>query len=505
MSFFERSRPARQPISSSSNSEAALDFATVDALRAHHPAWRLLRSDHAPLIASFLNRVFVVPNVRVMAAADLAEALEDELYALRQRYGESAFPRSALDYLTDWASPDKGWLRKFYRAGSDEAQFDLTPSTEKAIVWLGQLAERSFVGTESRLLTVFELLRQMSSGSETDPDKRIAELRQRREAIDAEIARIREGDVPLLDDTALKDRFQQFTQVARELLADFREVEHNFRQLDRRLRERIALWEGRKGELLDEIMGERDAINDSDQGKSFRAFWDFLLSSRRQEDLTTLLDRVLSLPTIAAMKPDARTRRIHYDWLEAGEHTQRTVAQLSQQLRRFLDDQAWLENRRIMDILHGIESKALALRESMPGGNVTELAEGAASIELPMERRLHTPAARPAIAQIAVEHGEDDLDPSVLYAQVVVDKARLARHIRQSLQTRSQITLSELLNEHPLVHGLAELVAYLQLGAESFDAVVDENTIEHIEWALERADGTFAERHARLPRVIFTR
>ena len=58
-----------------------LDFATLDALRTRHPAWLLLRSDHAPLVTSFLHRVFVAPNARVMAAADLSEALEDELYA----------------------------------------------------------------------------------------------------------------------------------------------------------------------------------------------------------------------------------------------------------------------------------------------------------------------------------------------------------------------------------------------------------------------------------------
>jgi hypothetical protein len=237
-----------------------------------------LRSDHAPLVASFLHRVFVAPNVRVMAAADPAEALEDELYALRQRSGGDAFPRPALDYLNDWAGTDRGWLRKFCRPGTDEPQFDLTPATEKAIAWLGQLAERSFVGTESRLLTLFELLKQMSEGSESDPAKRIAELHKRREEIDAEIARVLAGDVPLLDDTALKDRFQQFIQLARELLTDFREVEHNFRQLDRKVRERIALWEGAKGALLEEIMGERDAIGDSDQGRSFRAFRDFLMS-----------------------------------------------------------------------------------------------------------------------------------------------------------------------------------------------------------------------------------
>jgi hypothetical protein len=33
------------------------DFATLDLLRQSHPAWRLLRSDHAPLVASFLQRL----------------------------------------------------------------------------------------------------------------------------------------------------------------------------------------------------------------------------------------------------------------------------------------------------------------------------------------------------------------------------------------------------------------------------------------------------------------
>ncbi|MDP1934279.1 MAG: DUF3375 family protein, partial [Nitrosomonas sp.] len=122
-----------------------LDFATLESLRTRHPAWRLLRSDHAPLVAGFLQRVFVAPNVRVMAAADLVEALEDELYALREQLGEDAFPKSAQEYLNDWASIEKGWLRKFYQQGSDEAQFDLTPATEKAIAWLSALTERSFV------------------------------------------------------------------------------------------------------------------------------------------------------------------------------------------------------------------------------------------------------------------------------------------------------------------------------------------------------------------------
>ena len=110
-----------------------------------------------------------MPNVRVVAASTLAEALNDELYGIRQQLGEDTFPKPAPEYLNDWAAPDKGWLRKFYRAGTDEAQFDLTPSSERALAWLEQLSERQFVGTESRLLTLFDLLKQMREGTEANP------------------------------------------------------------------------------------------------------------------------------------------------------------------------------------------------------------------------------------------------------------------------------------------------------------------------------------------------
>jgi hypothetical protein len=481
-----------------------MDYSTLDMLRQKHPAWRMLRSDHAPLIASFLHKVFIVPNVRVMAQADLSEALEDELFGLRERLGSDVFPKAAIDYLNDWASNEKGWLRKFYPQGFDEPHFDLTPAAEKAISWIGTLTERGFVGTESRLLTLFTLLKQMTEGSETDPQTRVAELRKRHDEIDTEIARIMAGDIPTLSDTALKDRFQQFIAMARELLSDFREVEHNFRGLDRRVRERIALWEGGKGALLEEIMGERDAIADSDQGRSFRAFWDFLMSGSRQEELTRLLERVLALPPVAELNPDARIRRIHYDWLEAGEHTQRTVALLSQQLRRFLDDQAWLENRRIMDILHGIEAKALELRDLPPVREFMQIDDTGADIELPMERPLYSPTIKPLIADIVLQPGDEDLDAAALFSQVAIDKTELLRHIRNSLQDRSRITLRELIEARPLQHGLAELIAYLQLASDGFSAIVDEEMNDVILWKTTDQDGGRI-RQARLPRVIFVR
>jgi hypothetical protein len=46
-----------------------LDFCTLDAMRARHPAWRRLRSDHAALIASFLHRAGPPALLRACPAA----------------------------------------------------------------------------------------------------------------------------------------------------------------------------------------------------------------------------------------------------------------------------------------------------------------------------------------------------------------------------------------------------------------------------------------------------
>ncbi|MDQ7005266.1 MAG: DUF3375 domain-containing protein [Ghiorsea sp.] len=474
---------------------------TLTSLRKNHPAWRLLRADSAPLVASFLHRVFIVPNVRELAQADLQEALEDELFTLRERLGDDYYPRSASEYLNDWADNAQGWLRKFYPKHSDEPHYDLTPATEKGIRWLAGLMERSFIGTESRLLTLFDLLQQIAEGSETDPKLRIAELRKKRRDIDAEIKQIQSGDIPLLDETAIKDRFQQFVMMAGELLSDFREVEQNFRMLDRRVRERIALWEGSKGELLQDILNACDDITDSDQGKSFRAFWDFLMSSTRQEDLTILLDKVMALEAVAESRPDARLRRVHYDWLEAGEHTQRTVAQLSSQLRRFLDDKAWLENKRIMEILNHIKSHASATIATPPHELSMSMDDIKVDFTLPMERPLYQPPLQSVIEAVQLEMGEENADAEALFSQVVVDKGQLKKNLAQALQDNTQISLMELLHMYPLQHGLAELVIWLQLASEQSRCVIDDNQQETIQWRSEHG----LIKQATLPHVLFVR
>ena len=159
-----------------------------------------------------------------------------------------------------------------------------------------------------------------------------------------------------------------------------------------------------------------------------------------------------------------------------------------------------------MDILHGIEARALELRESPPRGDAfMHVASPVADVRLPMERRLHRPTVKPLIADVELDVGDEDVDASALFTQVLIDKPRLARHVRNALQSRSQVTLRELCELQPLQHGLAELVGYLELAGETFRTTVDETVSEPVFWHGIRADGEPIRRQARVPRVIFVR
>jgi hypothetical protein len=85
------------------------------------------------------------------------------------------------------------------------------------------LRERSFVGTESRLNTIVDLLRQIVFGTETDPDERIGELRRQRDGIDEQIARVEAGELDLLDESAERVAFGAVERALRRLERETRE------------------------------------------------------------------------------------------------------------------------------------------------------------------------------------------------------------------------------------------------------------------------------------------
>lgn len=479
-----------------------MDFEQVSSLRERHPAWRLLRRDHAPLILSFLGSYYLEGGRGAQSAHEVAGALEDHLYTLNAPYPEAPpFPRTAEEYLEDWASAESGWLRRFYPAGSDELHYDAAPALEKAHSWISSLQVRPFVATESRLQTAVDLLRQITLGTEDDPQVRLAELRRRREEIDREIQQIeKDPQSGLLDPTSVRDRYQQFASTARELLSDFREVEENFRRLDRTAREKIATWGGSKGELLEELVRTRSNITTTDQGRSFQAFYDLLLSQTRQNELSELLARVYELDEV---EPDQRLRTIHHDWADAAERTQQTVRQISEQLRRFLDDQIWVENRRVLELVRSIETAALSIRQNagvLEPNMGLEVDDQGIGIDMIMERPLFRLQPEADVdSAVEVAHAQD-ISTAALVSQTFVDQGKLAQQLRAVVPPGASVLLEDVIQMYPVQQGAAEILGYLSLKDEDIDVVIEDEGDTVIEYQ-EAGE----PRRARLSRVVVKR
>ena len=163
-----------------------MDHSDVERLRDRHPAWRLLRAANAPLILAFLGRYFVESN---HGATSMPRIWPRRWTTSSMRLTQlTRVPRGIRSQRpTIWTTgpiPMQAGCAAFYPLGSDEVHYDATPAFEKAYGWVIGLGVRPFVGTESRLHTVVELLRQIVHGTETDPELRLAELQRRRDEID---------------------------------------------------------------------------------------------------------------------------------------------------------------------------------------------------------------------------------------------------------------------------------------------------------------------------------
>ena len=176
---------------------------------------RLLQGGNAPLVLGFLHVQFKMKPRVTIPHTELAERLEAYLLALREREPD-VYPLAAPAYLSTWCDEQHRYLRKYFETGRDEPVYELTPATERALRWLGELNQTAFVGTESRFLSIFNLLREIVQESTEDPDVRLKRLEQEKVALEAKIHEIRStGLVERYNATQIRERFLRASDEAR--------------------------------------------------------------------------------------------------------------------------------------------------------------------------------------------------------------------------------------------------------------------------------------------------
>ncbi|MDI9637136.1 DUF3375 domain-containing protein [Geitlerinema splendidum] len=444
---------------------------------------KLLRSRNAALVLSFLHKQFKVTQQVSVAQLELEAKLGDYVEFLQDIYPD-LYPRSPKEYLSEWC--DDQLLRKTFD-NSDDPVFTLTPAAEKAIAWLEDLQQRDeFVGTESRFLQIFSLLKEIQDRSTTDVETRIAQLEQDRDRIQLEIDRIRQtGVVERYSQTRLQERFLLANQVTRQLIADFRDVEQNFRKLTQAVQEAQFQQDTRKGAVVSRVLDADQELKDSDQGRSFYTFWNFLMSTSKRQELKSLIHNVYQLDELQPLTHEYELlRRIERSLLNAGEYIVQSNHRLTEKLRQMLDERNLRENRRVAELITDVQRLARKVANNGPTEPNFWVLEGEPAVNLVMERPLHplVESETPTFSLDFTNLPEVVLDEEIaeLYQQFYVDEDLLVQRIARALEHCSTISLTELIQLYPVTQGLPEIVAYLAIATQSNRHSINTSTINSI-------------------------
>lgn len=426
---------------------------------------------NAQWVIPFLFKAFKTENILSLPEPGLISQLAEELRnhaeemedleEARIEFGEDEESR-ARKYLLNWVQRR---LLQDFPDGDAVTQYQLSAHTEKLFQWLQSLEKRQFVGTESRFRFLFQTLREMVEYTEDDTVKRLEELKNRKAEIDKEIKRIEMGFKPeIYTNAQLRERLEWFTRLSHELLSDFREVEDNFKFIHRHIVEQHTRAEINKGAIVGYAFEAYDALRKSDQGKSFYAFWDFLVSRAGQEEWRLLTDQLLQLLQDRSIEGDGDfVQNIKSLLLQQGRNVYEANDKMAEKLSRIITEKEIARHRRLRQQIGTIKELVFQFMddETPPCGLRLD---SPAPIRMSMERKLNlserqgtTLVKQPANAREKIE----DLERfgRMLHTSHI-DKKRLWQKVEQVLQKKTTATLSEIIEITGLDNGVAEVVSY---------------------------------------------
>ena len=272
--------------------------------------------------------------------------------------------------------------------------------------------------------------------------------------------------------------------------------------MNRSVKEKQIQSTSKKGQVLDDIFKIQDSIWDTDQGRSFRAFWEFLMSQTKQDELNILLENSSELiGSLNLQQADDLMDRLKVYLIDAGDKVNRTNHQFIEQLRKFLDERTLKENKRIQEIIDEIKVIALEVKNIPPKNKDFLSFEYLPFVELVMERPLWTNPQKAVLDDLSFEEGDSsDMETSVLFKQFYVNPDELKENIRNMLRTNEQVSLKQISDVYPIQKGLSEAITYLSIASKDKKAIISDDLFEEIQISNSDKNKYFS---ISIPKVIF--
>lgn len=459
---------------------------------------RMLRADSLAVMAALLATHLGAPGTR-LAAEDVHELIDADLEELRGHFDLGA--KSAKAYCDDWRSA--GLLVRRPAVASRGETYELSPAAIEALRFLDQLDEPARTLTESRLVGLMAAVHRLAMDTDADIGRRLQALRDERDAIDAQIERLLEGEVDVIDERRALERTADVLLQAQDLPGDFARVRARFEQLNQELRASILHAEGAQGSVLDDVFRGVDLIESSDEGRTFSAFSAMIRDPEQSAgfdaDVAAVLDRDFS----ARLSPQARRtlRTLVRELKNGSREVHGVLTDFARGLRRYVHSQEFQRDRALRAALQEALAAAVpASRRSRPYTDVGLTLElSAMRLGSVGEISPHDPSEFDTGATLADEPpGAVDLATlAALARETEIDYAELASNVNEVLTRAATASVAQVLETHPATQGVASVVGLLSLATRYGQVRTD--AAEWITWHAVGGD----ERSARVVAHVF--
>lgn len=485
-----------------------IDSSKIAEILNDSPSVSILKLQNRELIITFLATTFSNQPGAILSDK-IHNQLSDYLDAIQIECDEDSeillsdnYETKAKKFIHNWTN--KGFLTNYDDEAGD-VYYELSSHSSKTLDWLSSLKKEEYVGAESKFRNIFNQLKELVEFTNEDAEKRIQILEDRKLEIEKQIQRMRGGeDVEVFQDFEIVPRFNQLTQSAKELLSDFKEVEDNFIEITRDIYQKHADGNLAKSSILEFTFDAIDELKNSSQGKSFYAFYNFILTPDLQEEwgnLTKELYETLEKKEIEIT--DFFLKKMKKNLHSSGQKVSKANDKMAEKLSRIIRENENLKSEATKYIIQDIKKCLIKLSKARVRPDISIELETAFNISIPFERKLTFEQSEELIfkekPQLADENISHSKHLNKLFKLSTIDKEILRRRIEEVLNTRSQTTIAEIIENYGGIEkGLPELFGYITI-AKEFKHSINPDKIQRIEFDIEN------KKSIQIPEIILTK
>ena len=448
------------------------------------PFWKLLASDNAPETIAILHTLFF-DDEKSLKLSVLQARLEKALDELSiESHGREQVNAIIHDLRT------KEYLTSRFELGADEPTFELSVQAYDALRFVDSQTKSRVAPTEGRLELVTHALTKLNDDTNGDIKARIRRLRLEKKRLDVKIMDLAQGRISPISPLEVKSQFSDIIDMLEALDGDFLRVCDRFHELADMISERMMQHSGTADELLSDFFESFDEISESEEGRTFQGFYNFLMDEKEMAELDANISSIKNRDFWKDMPERGRQKLsdMRINLMARARDTQAVLKRLSGHLRRLVQSREYLKNRRLAELID--ETRALALllvKENKIKDQDVVLTVSESKIEMvqPVECRLDDPevAAKDESLEVAqrVEVDLKDLSDRINAAEI--NYPLLKRNLAEILKERTTVTIGDLLSRFPATQGLATAIGYMRLAQQAAVAGIDSQGVHQKEQA----------------------